>query len=113
MQVSYFILTIAPGFIGMALSYGLSINSALVYSIQYQCNLENYIVSVERINQYSHIPSEAQDVSKANHPPIKWPDVGKVEIKDLKVIRNYFYNVNHIVQKKCEMNLMNLISLFI
>jgi len=86
----------------MALSYGFSLNSALVYSIQYQCTLENYKVSVERINQYSHIPSEAQEVSEGNHPPINWPDVGKVEIKDLKVIRIYFKNVNHIVQKKCE-----------
>jgi len=74
----------------MALSYGLSLNSVLVYSIQYQCILENYIVSVERINQYSHIPSEAQEVSEGNHPPINWPDVGKVEIEDLKVIQNYF-----------------------
>jgi ATP-binding cassette, subfamily C (CFTR/MRP), member 2 len=87
----------------MALSYGLALNSALVYSIQYKCILENYIVSIERINQYSHIPSEAEEVSEGNHPPINWPDVGKVEIKDLKVIQNYFYNVNHIVQKKCEM----------
>ncbi|XP_039682564.1 ABC transporter C family member 10 isoform X2 [Medicago truncatula] len=44
-----------------------------------------FIVSVERINQYSHIPSEAQEVSEGNHPPINWPDVGKVEIKDLKI----------------------------
>ncbi|RHN50977.1 putative xenobiotic-transporting ATPase [Medicago truncatula] len=77
--------TLSSGFIGMALSYGLALNSALVYSTQYRCILENYIVSVERINQYSHIPSEAQEVSEGNHPPINWPDVGKVEIKDLKI----------------------------
>ncbi|KAI3865604.1 hypothetical protein MKX03_036874 [Papaver bracteatum] len=77
--------TFSPGFVGMALSYGLSLNMALVYSIQYQCTLGNHIISVERLNQYLHIPSEAPKVIDANRPLPSWPCIGRVEIHDLKV----------------------------
>lgn len=73
------------GFIGLALSYGLSLNASLVFSINSQCNLSNYIVSVERLDQYMHIPSEAPEVIAENRPPVNWPTEGKVEIQDLKV----------------------------
>ncbi|KAG4952429.1 hypothetical protein JHK85_046296 [Glycine max] len=78
--------TFSSGFIGMALSYGLSLNAQLVFSIQSQCNLANYIISVERLNQYMHIPSEAKEVIEGNRPPSNWPVAGKVELNDLKVI---------------------------
>jgi len=69
----------------MALSYGLSLNSSLVFSIQNQCTLANQIISVERLNQYMHIPSEAPEVIEGNRPPTNWPAEGKVEFHDLKV----------------------------
>ena len=69
----------------MALSYGLSLNVALICSIQNQCTLANYIISVERLNQYMHIPSEAPEVIEENRPPVNWPSLGKVEIQDLQV----------------------------
>ncbi|CAK8573420.1 unnamed protein product [Lathyrus sativus] len=77
--------TFSSGFIGMALSYGLSLNASLVFSIQNQCNIANYIISVERLNQYMHVPSEAPEVIEGNRPPVNWPVVGKVEIKELKI----------------------------
>lgn len=77
--------TFSSGFIGMALSYGLSLNMSLVFSIQNQCTLVNYIISVERLNQYMHIPSEAPEVIDCNRPPTNWPTVGKVEIQDLQI----------------------------
>ncbi|CBI22568.3 unnamed protein product, partial [Vitis vinifera] len=77
--------TCSPGFIGMALSYGLSLNLSLVNSTRNICTLENYIISVERLNQYMHIPSEAPEVIHNNRPPPNWPDVGKVEIQKLQI----------------------------
>lgn len=77
--------TFGPGFIGMALSYGLSLNMSLVMSIQNQCTLANYIISVERISQYMDIPREASDVIEENRPPPNWPSVGKVEIQYLQI----------------------------
>lgn len=69
----------------MALSYGLSLNVSLVMSIQNQCTLANYVISVERLNQYMHIPSEAPEVIEETSPSANWPAVGKVEIHDLQV----------------------------
>ncbi|KAK2420580.1 ABC transporter C family member [Trifolium repens] len=77
--------TFSSGFIGMALSYGLTLNSSLVYSIQSQCTIASQIISVERLNQYMHIQSEAEEIVEGNRPPLNWPVAGKVEIKDLKI----------------------------
>ncbi|KAI9161684.1 hypothetical protein LWI28_019712 [Acer negundo] len=77
--------TFTSGFVGMALSYGLSLNITLVLSIQNQCILTNYIISVERLNQYMYIPSEAPEVIEDNRPPPNWPVVGKVDICDLQI----------------------------
>lgn len=72
----------------MALAYGLSLNSSFVYSIKNQCNLANQIISVERVNQYTDIQSEAADVIKENRPAPEWPQVGRVEFRDLKVFKD-------------------------
>ncbi|CAN4087644.1 unnamed protein product [Withania somnifera] len=82
--------TFSSGFIGMALSYGLSLNMSLVFSIQNQCTLANYIISVERLNQYMHIPSEAPEIVKENRPPVNWPTRGKVEFQDLQGVNCTF-----------------------
>ncbi|CAK9173850.1 unnamed protein product [Ilex paraguariensis] len=73
------------GLIGMALSYGLSLNVFVVNSVQSQCMLSNLIVSVERLEQYMHIPSEAPETIQGHRPSLNWPTVGRVEIHDLKV----------------------------
>jgi ATP-binding cassette, subfamily C (CFTR/MRP), member 2 len=85
----------------MALSYGLALNSYLVNSIQCQCTLANQIISVERLDQYMHIQSEADEVVEENRPPLNWPIAGKVEINDLMVIVTYFQNAKHNAKKKC------------
>ncbi|CAI0414775.1 unnamed protein product [Linum tenue] len=75
----------ASGFIGMELSYGLSLNLFLLVSIQFQCLVSNLIISVERLEQYTHIDSEAPEVIPSNRPEPNWPAIGKVEVTNLKV----------------------------
>ncbi|KAL3738259.1 hypothetical protein ACJRO7_019740 [Eucalyptus globulus] len=75
----------SSGFVGMALSYGLSLNVFLVNSVQFQCSLSNLIISVERLEQYMHIQSEAPEVIEDSRPAPDWPSSGNVEIYDLKV----------------------------
>ncbi|CAL5360160.1 unnamed protein product [Camellia sinensis] len=77
------------GFIGMALSYGLSLNATLVFSVQTLCLLENLIIAVERLEQYMHIHSEAPEIIQDNRPALNWPEIGRVEIHDLKFIVCY------------------------
>eukprot|EP00258_Populus_trichocarpa_P037877 XP_024453896.1 ABC transporter C family member 10 [Populus trichocarpa] len=73
------------GFVGMALSYDLAINVFLILSVQYQCFVAESNVSVERLEQYMHIPSEAPEAIETNRPLHNWPSVGEVEIRNLKV----------------------------
>ncbi|KAJ4832339.1 hypothetical protein Tsubulata_002121 [Turnera subulata] len=72
-------------FVGMELSIGLSLNVFLVYCVNYQCLIGNSIISVERVEQFMHIPSEAPEVVESNRPYPQWPAIGKVEICNLKV----------------------------
>ncbi|WMV55726.1 hypothetical protein MTR67_049111 [Solanum verrucosum] len=73
------------GLTGMAFSYGLSLNAALVLCVRWQCTIANSIVSIERLEQYMRIPSEESEQVQTNHPLPGWPTRGKVEIHDLKV----------------------------
>ncbi|KAI3935700.1 hypothetical protein MKW98_022708 [Papaver atlanticum] len=77
--------TFGSGFVGMALSCALALNLGLVLSIQNQCTVANYMVSVERLNQYIHIPSEASKIKEWDQLFPSWPALGTVEFHDLKV----------------------------
>lgn len=76
---------IKPENVGLSLSYGLSLNSVLFWAIYMSCFIENKMVSVERIKQFSNIPSEAAWNIKDRSPPPNWPGQGHVDIKDLQV----------------------------
>ncbi|SPT16941.1 unnamed protein product [Triticum aestivum] len=71
-------------FVGMSLSYGLSLNSLVYFAISISCMLENDMVAVERVNQFSTLPSEAA-WRKEDHLPPNWPTHGDIDISDLKV----------------------------
>jgi hypothetical protein len=58
---------------------------SFVFSIQNQCQLANQIISVERVNQYMDIPSEAGESIEENWPSPDWPQADWVELRDLKV----------------------------
>ncbi|KAI6707128.1 hypothetical protein NL676_010090 [Syzygium grande] len=77
--------TSSSGYVGMVLAYALSLNVLLVFSVQFQCSLANLIVSVERLQQYMHIQSEAAEVIEDSRPATDWPSSGNVEICNLKV----------------------------
>jgi ATP-binding cassette subfamily C (CFTR/MRP) protein 2 len=84
---------------GMSLSYGLSLSNNLVRAIQKHCSIANDIISVERLYQYMHIPSEAPQVIEGSRPATYWPAVGKVEIQDLQVGIIDCFNGKTIKQK--------------
>lgn len=69
----------------MVFSYGLALNLFLVAAVKFQCSLENSIVSMERLEHYMRLPSEAPDVLQCNRPAYDWPAAGRVEICNLKV----------------------------
>ncbi|URE47217.1 Sodium/hydrogen exchanger family [Musa troglodytarum] len=78
--------TISPGFSGLCLSYAFTLSSCQVFLTRFYSTLENCIISVERIKQFMHIPSEPPAVihDKRPHPPT-WPSEGRIDLQDLKV----------------------------
>ncbi|XP_042513380.1 ABC transporter C family member 8 isoform X3 [Macadamia integrifolia] len=76
---------VTPGFVGLSLSYALTLTSTLVFTSRWYCSLANYIVSVERIKQFMHIPSEPPAIVDDKRPPSSWPSQGRIELLDLKI----------------------------
>ncbi|KAK7857557.1 abc transporter c family member 3 [Quercus suber] len=76
---------IDPGIAGLAVTYGLNLNMLLAWVIWSLCQMENKIISVERIFQYSSIPSEPPLVIEERRADHFWPSHGEVDIRDLQV----------------------------
>ncbi|PPR95341.1 hypothetical protein GOBAR_AA25327 [Gossypium barbadense] len=86
----FFLISIPEGIIdpaiaGLAVTYGLNLNILQAWVVWTMCNMENKIISVERILQYCSIPSEPALVVETNHPDHCWPYHGEVHIRDLQV----------------------------
>ncbi|KAJ9182559.1 hypothetical protein P3X46_006542 [Hevea brasiliensis] len=76
---------IDPAIAGLAVTYGLNLNMLQAWVIWNICNMENKIISVERIIQYMSIPSEPPLVIDENRPDYFWPSHGEVDIGNLQV----------------------------
>ncbi|KAJ4977501.1 hypothetical protein NE237_002607 [Protea cynaroides] len=76
---------IDPGIAGLAVTYGLNLNMLQASVIWNLCTLENKIISVERMLQYTCIPSEPPLVIEVNRPDHDWPSHGEVDIVNLQV----------------------------
>ncbi|XP_042519147.1 ABC transporter C family member 3-like [Macadamia integrifolia] len=72
-----------PGVVGLAVTYGLSFS---LHGVVWDLNqLQTKIISVERMLQYTCIPSEPLLLGEENRPGHEWPSQGKVDIIDLQV----------------------------
>lgn len=80
-----FLLCSDAEFVGLSLSYGLSLNSVLFWAIFVSCFVENRMVSVERVRQFTNIPSEAPWVIEDCLPSPDWPTQGNVNVHSLEV----------------------------
>ncbi|XP_038682857.1 ABC transporter C family member 14-like [Tripterygium wilfordii] len=74
-----------PSNVGLSLSYGLSLNGVLFWSIYVSCLVENKMVSVERVKQFTKIPAEAEWELKERQPLPSWPAHGNVDLENLQV----------------------------
>ncbi|KAI4324776.1 hypothetical protein MLD38_030232 [Melastoma candidum] len=77
--------TVPPGLIGLSLSYALTVSAAHVFVTRWFGYLLNYIISVERIKQFMHIPSEPAAIVENHRPPSSWPSKGRIELEDLHI----------------------------
>ncbi|KAJ0579285.1 putative ABC-type xenobiotic transporter [Helianthus annuus] len=71
--------------VGLSLSYALNLTGTQVFLTRWYCSLANYIISVERVKQFMHIPTEPPAVVLNNRPPSSWPSKGRINFEDLKL----------------------------
>ncbi|KAI3979585.1 hypothetical protein MKX01_001777 [Papaver californicum] len=82
---SIFFYLHTTGVVGLTVTYGLNLNMSQTWVILNLCKVENRIISVERILQYSSIPSEHPLAIEASKPLHDWPSHGEVDICNLQV----------------------------
>lgn len=99
------------GIAGLGVTYGLSLNVLQATVIWNICNAENKMISVERILQYSKIPSEAPLVIDDHIPLDNWPNAGSIVFKDLQVNNKVDTNtlLRYLEHMICE-NLKSLVQ---
>ncbi|KAI4305508.1 hypothetical protein L6164_028870 [Bauhinia variegata] len=74
-----------PSLAGLAATYGLNLNVSQAWVIWNLCNVENKMISVERILQFTNIPSEAPLIVQDYRPEPEWPKEGKIELHNLHI----------------------------
>jgi ABC-type multidrug transport system fused ATPase/permease subunit len=78
-----FVCGMGAGLSGLAVTYGLNLNvNRIMWNL---CKLQTKIIAVERIQQYTCIPSEAPLVIEKKRPSPTWPSHGTVELENLQV----------------------------
>ncbi|GAM28766.1 hypothetical protein SAMD00019534_119420 [Acytostelium subglobosum LB1] len=73
---------IQPGTAGLVITYALAITSNMNWMVRMSCDLENSVVSVERIQEYCQLPSEAALINDKRIAK-QWPDQGAIVFRDL------------------------------
>ncbi|CAN6326540.1 unnamed protein product [Urochloa humidicola] len=76
---------IDPGIAGLAITYGLNLNALQDRVVWGMCNLENRIISVERILQYINIPAEPPLFMSGDKLAHNWPSNGEIQLYNLHV----------------------------
>lgn len=73
---------LSAGMVGLAMSYALQITSSLNWIVRQTVEVETNIVSVERVLEYSRLPSEAPEINPRNRPPASWPANGAIQFNN-------------------------------
>uniref|UniRef100_A0A4W4G689 ABC-type glutathione-S-conjugate transporter n=1 Tax=Electrophorus electricus TaxID=8005 RepID=A0A4W4G689_ELEEL len=67
--------TLSPGIVGLAVSHSLQVTGILSWIVRAWTDVENNIVSVERVKEYSETPKEVP-------LPSAWPQTGTIEFQE-------------------------------
>eukprot|EP00742_Colponemidia_sp_Colp-10_P013332 GILJ01015055.1.p1 GENE.GILJ01015055.1~~GILJ01015055.1.p1 ORF type:complete len:1322 (+),score=218.60 GILJ01015055.1:53-4018(+) len=71
------------GIIGLTLSFAIGMTGQLNWCVRFSTDSELQLTSMERMNYYCNIESEAPYVIQDRRPPSDWPQTGKIVIQDL------------------------------
>uniref|UniRef100_A0A671V6B7 ABC-type glutathione-S-conjugate transporter n=1 Tax=Sparus aurata TaxID=8175 RepID=A0A671V6B7_SPAAU len=74
--------TLSPGIVGLAVSHSLQVTGILSWIVRSWTDVENNIVSVERVNEYADTAKEASWSIEGSSLPPAWPNRGTLEFLD-------------------------------
>uniref|UniRef100_A0A8C6PX67 ABC-type glutathione-S-conjugate transporter n=1 Tax=Nothobranchius furzeri TaxID=105023 RepID=A0A8C6PX67_NOTFU len=74
-----------PGLVGLSVSYALQVTMSLNWMVRMTSDLENNIVAVERVKEYSETKTEAPWEVEDKKPPPEWPMTGNVQFQNYSV----------------------------
>uniref|UniRef100_A0A6Q2ZAR5 ABC-type glutathione-S-conjugate transporter n=1 Tax=Esox lucius TaxID=8010 RepID=A0A6Q2ZAR5_ESOLU len=74
--------TLSPGIVGLAVSHSLQVTGILSWIVRSWTDVENNIVSVERVKEYFDTPKEAAWKVEGSSLPLAWPQTGTIEFQD-------------------------------
>lgn len=73
--------SIDSGLVGLLMTYTISVTGTLNWLVRSASEVEQNIVSVERILTYAHLPGEAAAEIPDKKPPTTWPESGTIEFE--------------------------------
>ncbi|KAE8625965.1 hypothetical protein XENTR_v10006453 [Xenopus tropicalis] len=77
------------GQVGLALSYGMTIMGSFQWGVRQSAEVENLMISAERVMEYTQLEKEAEWESK-NPPPADWPNKGMITFENV----NFSYSLD-------------------
>ncbi|KAJ3221938.1 Multidrug resistance-associated protein 4 [Clydaea vesicula] len=72
---------LSPGFCGLILTYSMQLVGLIQFAVRQSTEVENYMISAERVMEYTILPSEAAEVTELK-PPENWPTQGNIRVHD-------------------------------
>ncbi|KAM7066573.1 ATP-binding cassette sub-family C member 4 isoform 2-T2 [Acridotheres tristis] len=81
--------TLNAGQVGLALSYSITLMGTFQWGVRQSAEVENLMISVERVMEYTELEKEAPwETNK--HPPPEWPNQGMIAFENV----NFTYSLD-------------------
>ncbi|XP_009948351.1 PREDICTED: multidrug resistance-associated protein 4-like, partial [Leptosomus discolor] len=81
--------TLDAGQVGLALSYAITLMGTFQWGVRQSAEVENLMISVERVMEYTELEKEAPwETNK--HPPPEWPSQGMIAFENV----NFTYSLD-------------------
>ncbi|NWQ79416.1 MRP4 protein, partial [Columbina picui] len=81
--------TLNAGQVGLALSYAITLMGTFQWGVRQSAEVENLMISVERVMEYTELEKEAPwETNK--HPPPEWPSQGMIAFENV----NFTYSLD-------------------
>ncbi|XP_071598004.1 ATP-binding cassette sub-family C member 4 isoform X2 [Heliangelus exortis] len=81
--------TLNAGQVGLALSYAITLMGTFQWGVRQSAEVENLMISVERVMEYTELEKEAPwETNK--HPPPEWPSQGMIAFENV----NFTYSID-------------------